>query len=179
MIKWSPFQYRGTTYDLSHLHPFQMTVSQPATQNKPERHYKIQVFFSLHCFTKSKKGEINVDKDLICSDNREDRIFDFKRYELSKNLRNIVQKIGQKRCLHTGHGNYFIIEILNEQQEKIQYEVYFKLSRGKKLLNLYIESAYPRSNDAAHKSGHKKKKPIRFTVLAYNIQVGKKIKVPK
>ena len=60
------------------------------------------------------------------------------------------------------------------------YENLHKIVTVKKnLLNLYIESAYPRSNDAAHKSGHKKKKPIRFTILAYNIQAGKKIKVPK
>lgn len=177
MIYWEPFVFEGVTYDLSHLHPFEMTIIQASTKDKPERQYQIQVFFSLHCFTKNKKGQEQIDADLLYRDNREVRIFDFDRYELSKHLKGIIGGVGQKKCFHTGYDNYFIVELINEANEVIQYEVYFTLSRGKKILNLYVQSAY--SRDGEHRSGHKKQKPIRFLIMAYNTQVGKKIKVPK
>ncbi|MCU7836736.1 MAG: hypothetical protein KZQ83_15985 [gamma proteobacterium symbiont of Taylorina sp.] len=177
MIEWEPFTYEGKTYDLSHLYPFKMTVIQAAVKNKAELQYQVQVFFSLHCFTKGKKGQENIDSDLLYNDNREVRIFDFERYELSKQLRGVIEEIGQKKCFHTGHGNYLIIELINSEQQIIKYEVYFTLSRGKSILNLFIQSAY--SRDGEHKSGHKKKKPIKFVILAHNTQAGKKIIVPK
>ncbi|MCU7939909.1 MAG: hypothetical protein KZQ64_08115 [gamma proteobacterium symbiont of Bathyaustriella thionipta] len=177
MINWAPFVYKGQTYDLSHLHPFNMMVTQDATNTQPKREYNVQVFFSLHCFTKSEKGQEQIDTDLLYRDNREVRVFDFRRYELSKNLRDIIEDIGRKKCFHTGHDNYFIIELLDQKNNKIEYEIYFTLSRGKKILNLYIQSAY--SRDGEHRSGHKKKKPIRFVILAHNIQKGRKIVVPK
>jgi hypothetical protein len=177
MIKWQPFLYNKNTYDLSHLHPFQMTITQDASNKKPERKYLIQVFFSLHCFTSSIKGHENIDADLLYKDNREVRLFDFKRYELSKLLNKIIREIALKKCFHTGHGNYFIVEVVNETQESIRYEIYFTLSKGKKKLNLFIQSAY--SRDSTHKSSQKKCKPIKFTVLAFNTQANRKITIQK
>jgi len=177
MIYWEPFVFENVTYDLGHLHPFKMVINQAATKDKPERQYKIQVIFSLHCFTKSQKGQEQIDTDKLYRDNREVRIFDFERYELSKYLKGIIEDIGQKKCFHTGHGNFFIIELLTNNQERIEYEVYFTISKGEKLLNLFIQSAY--SRDGKHKSGKKKRKPIKFVVLAHNTQVGKKIVMPK
>jgi len=46
MIYWEPFQYQGTAYDLSHLHPKPMLYRQAAVAGKPEREYRVDVFFS-------------------------------------------------------------------------------------------------------------------------------------
>ncbi len=93
----------------------------------------------------------------------------------------LLIEITKKKCYHTGVDNYFIIELIDDKTgENIQYEIYFKLSRGgkKKGLNLYIQSAY--SRDKEHRLFSKKnKKPIRFSILAHNTKFNKTIKVPK
>jgi hypothetical protein len=60
-----------------------------------------------------------------------------------------------------------------------EYAVYFKLSRApsKGRLNLYVQSAYVQ--DDTPQTRPRPRKPIRFSVIAYNVAVGKVIKVPK
>lgn len=177
MIAWTPFTHNGKQYDLSHVHPFTMEVIQAATKGKPERTYKINVSFSLHCFTIKDFSE----EGLEYSDNRETRYFCFRRYELSKLLPDIIGRIGGMKCYHTGHSNYFIVETVNEEGDiTSKYEIYFKISKaGKKTgLNLYVESAYVRDEEY-QSSKAKRNKPIRFEILAYNTQTGKPIKIPK
>ncbi len=81
MIPWKPFIYKGKTYSLQHLHPFEFEVIQEAKGNKPERKYPFNAAFSLHCF--SKKITPNDNPELFYKDNRERRTFCFERYELS------------------------------------------------------------------------------------------------
>ncbi len=96
---------------------------------------------------------------------------------LSRKLPNIIQDIGKRKCRHTGHGNFFIVEILRENGETISYEIYFKVTKGQGgKLNLFIESAYPRDNNHPKKN---KKKPISFNVIAYNKLHNKPIKAQK
>ena len=67
-MKWNPFQHNGDTYDLSHLHPFDLELIQPAKGRDPERTYNFNVDFSIHCFTKAvKEGD---SPALEYSDNR-------------------------------------------------------------------------------------------------------------
>lgn len=175
MIKWRPFIFECTEYDLSHLHPFELEFRQLATQDKPEKVYLFEVCFSLHCFTFKDLG--NSDAALFYSDARETRVFCFDRYELSKGLPKIVRTIFERHCYHTGHSNYFTVELINRQGETVEYQVYFTVSKSsqrKGLLNLYIQSAYP--NTRQHK--HKPKKPIQFRVIAHNTLTGKIIKPP-
>ena len=151
MIAWSAFTHQGNAYDLSHLHPFSMDVRQPAKGNKPERVYPVHVAFSLHCFTYGDTSSQPQTPDLAYSDSRETRWFSFDRYALSKRLPDIIKSIGSKKCFHTGKGNYFVVELIDDTTgQKIEYEVYFTVSKaGKKQgLNLYVQSAYVR--DAAH-----------------------------
>ncbi len=96
---------------------------------------------------------------------------------LSRKLPNIIQDIGKRKCRHTGHGNFFIVEILRENGETINYEIYFKVTKGQGgKLNLFIESTYPRDNKHPKKN---KKKPISFYVITYNKLHNKPIKAPK
>jgi hypothetical protein len=111
MIKWNSFIFENKEYELTHLHPFEMELKQEATQEKPEKSYYFEVCFSLHCFTY--KNLDNADNKLLYSDKRETRVFCFERYELSKNLPKIIRTIFERHCYHTGHSNYFIIELIN------------------------------------------------------------------
>lgn len=174
MIKWQPFVFDNQCYDLSHLHPFRMEHRQSADgKGNPERRYQFEVCFSLHCFTKTYLGSENAN--LLYGDNREMREFCFERYALSKNLPEIIQNIFDKNCYHTGHSNYFLVEFIDRQGTKTNYEVYFSVSRHQKgLLNLFIQSAYPRTKQPVSKN----KKPIRFRVIAHNTLNNKPIKLP-
>lgn len=181
MIAWVPFTHNAVTYDLSHLHPSKATVTQNATADKPERVFNLVVFYSLHCFTRGiAKGE-SPNPDLCYGDSRETRIFDFRRYELSKRLPQIIAELAQRKCYHTGKGNFFIVELVDAASgSSEEYEVYFEASRSstRGLLNVFVQSAYVR--DQGHLSARPApRKPIRIEILLHNVQAGKPIKMPR
>jgi len=175
MPTWKPFTKDGVTCDLSHLDSVTLTFEQPAKDDKPARHYTVNVFFGLHCFTRApEKGEQIPACDAY-SDAREKRIFDADRYELSKRLPDLVQTLTTRKCFHNGDRNFFIVEIIAEKEQKLTYEVYFTLSRTSKkgVLNLRIVSAFRRT-----KGGHGRKQPIRFVILLFNVLNNQPIKIP-
>ena len=177
-IRWRAFKYQGERYDLEHLHPFDFEFVQAAQKDKSERRYKIRAGFSLHCFTRRQDDNEAEIFGLQYRDSRETRIFDFDRYKASKLLPAIIKNIGERRCFHTGHDNYLIIELADRTGERHEYNVFFTLSRAtqKGWLNLFVQSAYLRDQEHQNRP---KPKPIRFHVIAYNTAVGKPIKEPK
>ncbi len=94
-------------------------------------------------------------------------------------LPGIVAEIAQRKCFHTGKGNFFTIETVDPNGVSVEYEIYFNLTRTTKKgrLRLFIQSAYVRDED--HVSAQPKKKPINFFVLAHNRLINKPIKTPK
>lgn len=179
MIHWKPFEFEGVIYDLAHLHPKSLIYQQAATGGKPEREYKVDVIFSLHCFTRGIKPDEKPHQSLLYADSRERRIFDFGRYALSKWLPQIVDELNRRKCYHSGKGNFFVVEVVTEQGEKLEYEIFFEASRASKkgVVNLYVQSAYVR--DEAHRGNRPKKKPINFTVILFNVLNNKPIKIPQ
>jgi len=165
-MHWHPFEFQGETYDLSHLHPCVHSYLQPAKGTNPPRGYKVQVTYSLHCFTRAGVGEIP-DGELLYSDSRETRIFDFERYNLSRQLPAIIRTLPDRRCFHAERSNYFTIDVVKEQAA-LEYEVYFALSRSstKGLLNLFVQSAYGRdTRHGANKPQHRK--PVGFYTILH------------
>ncbi len=179
MIAWAPFTYQNKTYDLSHLHPRPTTVTQSAVPGKPERVFNLVIFYSLHCFTRGiEPGEIP-NPALCYSDRRETRVFDFQRYELSKRLPQITAELAKRKCYHSGKGNFFVVELVDESGSREEYEVFFVASRSstRGVLNLFVQSAYIRDQD--HLSARPTpRKTIRFEILLHNVQTGKLIKAP-
>lgn len=170
--------YAGITYDLSHLHPTLITYLQTAKEGKPERAYKVQIIFSLHCFTSGKiKGE-QYASSLYYKDNIETRIFDFKRYALSKGLPEIMRNLMQKQCYHTEKGNFFALELVDNKGNKKNYEIYFIVFlSAENRLTLRVQSAYIR--DEHHLGSQPKRQKINFGVILSNTQARKPIKPPK
>lgn len=155
---------------------------QEAKGGKPEKIYHFIIEFGLHCFTlapNKHKDETLADYDqsLHYSDSRETRIFCFERHELSFGLPDIVKAINTKKCFHTGKGNFFVIELQNENKEAEEYEVYFNVARSGAHLRLFVESAFIRDDE--HGSSQPKKKKINFFVIAHNRQINKIIKTAK
>ena len=164
-MQWRDFQYGEDKYSLSHVHPFEWEFTALAAAKRPERTYRLQITFSMHTFTRGLKKDENVP-DLLYRDSREVRAFDFVRYELSKKLPDIVRELGDRRCYHTHHRNFFTIELVDESGRSNEYEVYFKVSKAsrKGWLNLYVESAYIRNPD--YRTSQPRKRKIGFQVIA-------------
>ncbi|MGH7813669.1 MAG: hypothetical protein ACREQI_06660 [Candidatus Binataceae bacterium] len=177
-MRWRAAQIGGETYGLGHLDEFDFEFVVPAKDNKPEQVYRINVIFSMHCFTRGIRDGESYRHELTYSDSRETRLFDTQRYRLSMRLPGIVRGIGTRRCFHTGHGNFFTIEVVDDDGTRLDYSVYFKVSRRSKRgwLNLYIESAYVQGK-IPRRRPHPPR-PIRFSVIAYNVAMGRPIKEP-
>ena len=69
-------------------------------------------FFGMHCFTRSSKDSEEYDKNLEYKDNRETRVFDFYRHQLSFRLPEAIKDLGSRKCFHTNKGNFFTIELM-------------------------------------------------------------------
>lgn len=178
-MQWKPFSYRGEIYDLTHLHPRSVTYEQPAKGDAPARVYRVDVIFGLHCFTRGRSQDAPQETALLYADDREARVFDFVRYELSKRLPEIIEGLAQRKCYHTGKGNFFSIEIVRDDGEVIEYDIFFAASRSsvKGKINLYVQSAYVR--DKEHGSNRPAKKPVGFYVILFNTLNNRPIKAPK
>lgn len=177
-MEWKPFVYQQVVYDLCHLHPKTITYRQPEKANKPARRYSVDVDFGLHCFTRGIKENERLNRDLLYSDARETRVFDFRRYELSKLLPDIVDGLSELKCYHTGKGNFFTVTAIDDQGEEAEYEIFFAASRSTKkgTITLFVQSAYVR--DAEH--GRRPHfKPIRFLVILFNTLANRPIIVPQ
>jgi hypothetical protein len=176
-IAWKAFDLQGSTYDLSHLHPFDFVFIVPAKGDKPEQRYQINVSFSLHCFSRGfKEGETALE-EWCYADNREKRIICLDRHALSLELPRVIREVGQRKCFHTNHDNFVTIEIIDKAGEPHDYTVFFTVSKAGKGtgLNLFVQSAYVRDRIPLKS----KPKPIKFMVIAHNTAHNKKIKAPR
>lgn len=179
MVQWRSFEYGGVVYDLSHLHPKIVHYEQPAKGDKPARRYTVNVIFGLHCFTRGLQEGETPDRSLLYADSREERIFDFLRYELSKCLPEIIEDLPQRKCYH-GNDNFFTVEMLNPKDgSAIEYDVFFVVSRSSKkgVLNLYVQSAYMR--DRQHASNRPRFKPIGFHIILFNTLNNRPLRPPR
>ena len=178
-MQWRAFTHQNKTYSLDHLDSKTILYEQPGKADKPARKYSVEVDFSLHCFTRGIVANEQIDKTLLYADRREQRVFDFQRYELSKLLPEIVADLPNRKCYHTGKGNFFCVELVDQRGVKIEYDVFFEASRTqtKALLRLFVQSAYVR--DKKHKSNRPHKKPIGFFVILFNTLNQKPIKIPE
>jgi hypothetical protein len=165
-VQWKDFVYQGRSYDLSHLDPFEIQFERPAQARKPAVGFRVDVFFSLHCFSRRLDDE-PYDCNLIYPNVSELRLFDAYRHELSKRLPDIVRNLPTLQIRQTGHGNYICVDVIAEDGKRIEYDVFFKVkkvARGR--LELRIESAYVR--DPSYKTSRPSGKPIRFWVILHN-----------
>ena len=78
----------------------------------------------------------NTDPELIYPTDsgiaRDVREFDFDRYELSKDLPGLIRALADKRCKHTGKGNYLRVELIDSEGATKDYEIYFTVTKGSK-----------------------------------------------
>lgn len=175
-MKWRAFEFNGTTYDLKHLDPVTLRFERSLQGDKPPEVHKVDVFFTSHCFTCKPKPDQSYDEKLVYPDDYEKRLFDFRRYELSKGLPAIIRNLpDRKPRQNDGEQRFFTVEIIDEDQHKIEYDVFFKVRKaGKGKLEMIVESAFVR--DPEHQSSRPKGRPISFWIILHNTLHGRKIR---
>jgi hypothetical protein len=180
-MNWRPFTtHDGTLYKLTHLNAFEVHYTQAAQDQKPERLYKVLVSFGHHCFTRAPDEDEAKTLAYPHGPKHEIRLFDLERYELSKRLPDIIKNLMRRSCFHTGRddGTFFTIELVNENGDRIEYEVYFKVFRNQQnQLRLIVESAFRR--DLSLLKSRPRKGSIGFAIILYNTQQGKRIRAPR
>jgi len=170
----------GKAYDLSHLESFIFEFVVPEKGRRPQQIYKIDVQFSWHCFTRGIAAGESSSGPLVYRHGRETRLFDERRYRLSRQLPGILRDIGSRKCFHTGRGNFFTVDLVDEHERRVEYAIFFRMSRRERPrdLKLMVESAYPQDSNMP-RARSRPPRPIRFSVIAYNTSIGRPIKQPK
>lgn len=147
LMRWFPHGsqhpgFEGPYFTLNHLHPFRFTLDMEATKISPARSVQVHVGFGLHTFTRNpKSGDL---PHSFYSDDREKRVFDEERYELSLRLPEIVRSWpeGRPPCSRAKDENYVSIDLGSGDR----YAVFFNVKRwtaiDKNSVLLVVQSAY-------------------------------------
>ncbi len=139
----SQFSHDGTTYNLSHLSGFIVTVEPKSADYAP---IKLRVTFSHHVFT---KGWVDgCDPLLTITENGEIRTFCFDRYNKSTTLIEVVKYHikGRAYADRDSKGNRNHLFYQQKDGEPVPYAAYFNLTRSNRNDDvdgtLHIISAY-------------------------------------
>ena len=97
-MKWLPFNHGGKTYDLAHLHPCTLEYEYPADGKKAATAFTVDVTYGMHCFTCDPAKAGTVPPGMEYADARHVRVFEFERYELSKQLPKIIEGLARRKC---------------------------------------------------------------------------------
>jgi hypothetical protein len=168
VVKWIDFNYAGRVYNLAHLHLFTLRYERPSEGSNPAEVYKVDVIFTLHCFSRAPKTWEQYDKNLIYSDGNENRISDFRRYELSKQLPEIIRSLPERKPFHNSdRRNLFTVEVITGDGVMVEYDIFFKVRKiSKGRLELIVETAFIR--DPSYASTRPKGRPIGFWIILHN-----------
>jgi hypothetical protein len=168
-MRWLAFEYQKRFFDLSHLDQFDHVFMLPDANP-----YRVTIRFSHHCFTEHPSP--SDDPDLAYVVAKEQRTFDFVRWQFSQRLPEIIKTLGIRYISHTDHQSFFTIELVDEQGHPRDYEVYFEVTRDTKTKRLYltVKSAYIR--DPNRVGDRPKSRKIRLLVILRNVQQNKPIR---
>ncbi|MBV7289885.1 hypothetical protein [Xanthomonas vasicola] len=104
----------------------------------------MRVEYSHHCFSNgvAKVPGYNLDHLYTWAEREDDlRVFCPKRYEDSKELPRLIAALDQRNVYPTRHHNHFAVKRVTPEGH---YSIWFRVSRGRNLLLLVVESAYVR-----------------------------------
>jgi hypothetical protein len=165
---WLPFINNGKSYNLAHLDPCTLRYERPAEGNRAAEAYTVDVVFTLHCFSRAPRPEERGRIELMYSDGYENRLFDFRRYEMSKRLPEIPRSLPERKAFHNGNRrNFFMVEMIAEDGTTVEYDIFFKVKKNVKgRLGMIVETAFVR--DPGYRSTRPIGKPIRFWIILHN-----------
>lgn len=175
------------SYDLSHLEDARYHFTIPGNKTNDELKCELLVQYSSHCVSWGPKKNTAIDFSehgedrCVIDDKGIHRCFCDKRYQLSKSLPDIFATFDTRSCLFTGFDNWMTIDIQDPSGQRIDYEIYFNLTRqSSTLLRVYVESAYTRDKEDINKrpKASRRKDKVRAKVLMAKKLRGESIRRP-
>jgi hypothetical protein len=166
---WSSYQHNGQIVTFEHLTACKHVFNHPKRNEK----YVLYFTFSHHTFTrKIADGEDVHSSNLYPFPLKDLRVFDLKRYELSKHLPEIVRTMPSQFCYHGGYSRYCSCKITADDGTEIYYQIVYRVWKERGKMRFHVESAYP----LPKKPGKVKK--VDFWVICHNLSKGKKLPQP-
>ncbi|KWN83012.1 hypothetical protein [Burkholderia stagnalis] len=178
----------GQQYDLTHLIGGLISLTIPASGKYPEIVATMSVEYMSHCVSYGPADDgppldfeqLGHARRVLDHRNIE-RAFCFDRHRWSLQLPGIVGRLEAYTCYFTGRENWMVMELIDDQGQKVEYEVFFRLRRGAEAntLRLVIESAYVRNPDRGGPGIPRSRRgKIRFAVMAAKTLRGEPIRDP-
>ena len=131
---WPPFEHGGTQFSLSHLNVHEITFE------GLKHSYTFVVTYGLHCFA---KDDTSYNIPLIYEDGREKIRVCMERYEASKQIKNILQKLPTMALYHTAAEKFFTLDMMNSATGQVEpYKICVAFYKEKRLLRMHILSAF-------------------------------------
>ena len=133
---WEPFLHAGVSYDLGHLD------SHTALFQKEEGKDPIRfvVTYGLHCFTKD-DTEQNIP--LKYADGRESRYICLERYEASKQLRGMLEKLAGATVYLIQGETFFTLNVMNNVSGEVEpFKICMAIFRENRVLRIHVTSAF-------------------------------------
>ncbi|MFG0337716.1 hypothetical protein ACF8FF_07260 [Pseudomonas sp. zjy_13] len=132
--EWESFEHNGVEYGLSHLSSHQVNFA------GTKYDYNFVVTYGLHCFTKDESGH-NIP--YLYADGRHTQMVCLERYEASKQLRGIIEKLDGATIYHTEGERFFTLTVLNSATGLLEpYKVCLAFFREHRMLRIHVTSAY-------------------------------------
>lgn len=170
MAYWKQLHVDGVYIDLSHLEPFFFEVTHTASHIPAS----IEVIFSSHCF--SERTTNATHKDTLPRTHlahNETRVFDKRRYELSKSLPKHISNLST-RSIVLGRDNNYIHVTLEDGED---YAIFFVIHKhSANTCKMRVVSAYPLTKPhwKVKQSGE-----MKFKTLVAKVLQGTPIKFPR
>lgn len=163
---WKSHNQSGKEFNLDHLQACKCFFKHPDRNES----YTIYFTFSHHVFTKAQGS--GLAGEIYPFPPHDIRLFDERRYELSKSLPKIIEKLQDCIFFHGGFGRFCTCEIKDTEGKTINYQVVYKVWKERGKLRFHIESAYPLDGPLG------RIKKVKFWVVCYNAQHRKKLPRP-
>lgn len=133
---WEPFDHAGVSYSLAHLDCHEIIF--PHSNGKDK--FRFVVTYGLHCFT---KDETEQNIPLKYADGRESRYICLERYEASKQLRKMLERLDTATVYLTSGESFFTFEVLNNQSGLIEpFKICMAIFRENRMLRIHVTSAF-------------------------------------
>lgn len=132
--EWQSFEHDGVEYDLGHL------SSHLVVFKADKQDFEFVVTYGLHCFTKDDSG---ANIPYRYEDGRHGQMVCLERYEASKQLKGIIEKLNVATIYHTEGERFFTMSVLNGATGLLEpYKVCLAFFREHRLLRIHVTSAY-------------------------------------
>lgn len=132
---WDDFEYDAIAYSLGHLSCHEVVFK--GEKLSP----KFVVTYGLHCFTDDNSG---YSIPFVYLDGRHGRQVCLERYEASKKLRAILEKLDQGATIYqTEEERFFTMDVLNSATGRLEpYKICLAFFHEHRLLRMHVTSAF-------------------------------------